>query len=389
MTWNDGTQDIGLLPARHGAKLSNIRESASIEESLAMSESVALSAAPLARPLSPYEAARVREIAAWKSLRPSRLAEAVSTLTAPVTWVVGHFIPRKVVTKLVTSMESLAHRVDSVREVKKAAGVADIRELAGGRLEECDALASLFSARAERFAMVESAASGFGGPLFHIPAQLVAALRSIARIGHCYGYLLDDAAGKAATIDILEIATLEDPEERKRVIELLHDAIDRHLENFTGAEDLLQKTSRNMIAEEVVDLIPTVGTAVSFLFDSQFMHSVDEAAKRVFQERWLRDHGLVESIPPSPVEVRRSSLEEFGLALGQGLYCVGALMGFTASVPGRLVQHAVGRGRNPVSLGARHGSDRAVSDAREFLAGLRSSYEDPAVELRGEPQPVA
>jgi hypothetical protein len=36
--------------------------------------------------LSPYEAARVREIAAWKSTRVSRLAEVIDTLTTPVTW---------------------------------------------------------------------------------------------------------------------------------------------------------------------------------------------------------------------------------------------------------------------------------------------------------------
>jgi hypothetical protein len=336
--------------------------------------------------LSPYEAARVREIAAWKSTRVSRLAEVIDTLTAPVTWAVGHFIPRAAVTKVVTSMEWVAHRSDPLNEVLKAAGVDSLAALRDGRLEECDALGSMFTARAERFAVVESAATGFGGPLFHVPAQLIAALRSITRIGHCYGYELDDALGHAVVLDILEIATLDSFAERQRLIERLHFAIDRQEETRPGGEDLLHRTSRNLIAEEVVDLIPVVGTAVSFLFDSQFMHGVDEAARRIFQERWLRDHGRVEEIPPAPVETRRSSLEEFGLALGQGLYCVGAVSGFTISFPCRLVQRAFGRGRNPVSLGARHGTDRAVHDAREFLAGVKSSYEEQAVAV--EPQPV-
>jgi len=336
--------------------------------------------------LSPYEAARVREIAAWKSTRVSRLAEVIDTLTTPVTWAVGHFIPRQAVTKVVTSMEWVAHRSDPLKEVLKAAGVASLGELREGRLEECDALASIFTARAERFAVVESAATGFGGPLFHVPAQLIAALRSITRIGHCYGYELDDSLGHALVLDILEIATLDSFEERQRLIERLHAAIDRKEEALPGGEDLLHRTSRNLIAEEAVDLIPVVGTAVSFLFDSQFMHGVDEAARRIFQERWLRDHGLVEEIPPAPVETRRSSLEEFGLALGQGLYCIGAVTGFTISFPCRLVQHAVGRTSNPVSQGARDGTDRAVNDAREFLAGVKSSYEEQAVAV--EPQPV-
>jgi len=336
--------------------------------------------------LSPYEAARVREIAAWKSTRVSRLAEIIDTVTAPVTWAVGHFIPRKAVTKVVTSMEWVAHRSDPVNEVLQAAGVGSLAELHQGRLEECDALASMFTARAERFAVVESAASGFGGPLFHVPAQLIAALRSITRIGHCYGYELDDAAGQAMVLDILEVATLDSLEERQRLIERLHAAIDRQEGELPGGEDLLHRASRNLIAEEAVDLIPVVGTAVSFLFDSQFMHGVDEAARRIFQERWLRDHGRVEEIPPAPLETRRSSLEEFGLALGQGLYCIGAVTGFTVSFPCRLVQHAVGRTSNSASLGARHGTNRAVNDAREFLAGVKGSYDEQAVAV--DPQPA-
>ena len=219
-----------------------------------------------------------------------------------------------------------------------------------------------------------------------MPAQLIAALRSITRIGHCYGYELDDATGQAVVLDILEIATLDGFEERQRLIERLHEAIDRQEGELSGGEDLLHRTSRNLIAEEAVDLIPVVGTAVSFLFDSQFMHGVDEAARRIFQERWLRDHGRVEEIPPASLETRRSSLEEFGLALGQGLYCIGAVTGFTVSFPCRLVQHAVGRTSHSASSGARAGTDCAVKDAREFLAGVKSSYEEQAVAV--DPQPA-
>jgi hypothetical protein len=35
----------------------------------------------------------------------------------------------------------------------------------------------------------------------------------------------------------------------------------------------------------------------------------------------------------------------------------------------------VGRSPNPVGRGARAGAERAVNDAREFLAGVRTSFE--------------
>jgi len=327
--------------------------------------------------LTPYELGQIRDIAAWKSVRPSHISEIIDTITAPVTWAVGHVVPRSIVTRLVTSMESIASKADIRNEVAVVAGVADIDDLSGQPLEVCDRLARRFSARAERFAMIESAAASLGGPLFHVPQQLIAALRSIARIGHCYGYRLDKPIDHAVVIDILEIAMLQDPRERQTVIESLHSAIDGHAESLADELDILAKTSRTMIAEEVLDFVPVVGTAVSFLFDNQFMHSVDETARRVFQERWLRDRGRVAWVPPAPLPTRKSSLQEFGLAIGQGMYCVGAVVGFGASFPCRFIQHAVGRPGSPIGSGARDGTDHAVGDAREFLAGLKYSYEVP------------
>ena len=138
--------------------------------------------------------------------------------------------------------------------------------------------------------------------MFHVPQQLIAALRSIARIGHCYGYRLDSPADHAVVIDILEISMPQDPAERQDVLRRLHPAIDSHADSIEGEQELIERTSRNMLAEEALDFIPVAGSAVSFLFDSTFMHSVDETARRIFQERWLRDNGRVEDIEPAAVQ---------------------------------------------------------------------------------------
>ncbi len=331
--------------------------------------------------LSPYEETQVRAIATWKSQGPSRLAQLVDTLTAPVTWAVAHAVPKRVVAKVVFSMETIAAKSDVRADVAEAAGVADVSELGGAPLETCDRLARLFTARAEKFAVLEGAAASLGGPLFHAPQQLIAALRSIARIGHCYGYSLTEPADRATVIDILEIALLHDPVVRTRIVESLHSAIENHAESLADEQNVLNRAGRAFLAEEALDFVPIVGTAAAFIFDNQFMHSVDETARRIFQERWLRDHRLVENIPPAPFRTRASSYGELGRALGQGIYCMGAIAGFTVSFPCRFIQHAFGATRNPIGTGARHGSTRAVDDARDFLAGLRESFEDS---LEGE-----
>ena len=336
------------------------------------------------RSLSDYEALQVQQIAQWKSTAPSRLSELVDVATAPLTWVVGHFIPKGVVTKLVTSMEAVAEKADSQTEVLEAAGVSDILDLKNSSLEQCDRLANRFSARAERFAVVESTAAGLGGPLFHIPQQLIASLRSIMRIGHCYGYPLTRPVDRLVIIDILEIAMVQQPPERQAVLRDLFEAAAARESSLEGEADLIARTSRNMIAEEALDLVPVVGPAVSFLFDSTFMHSVDETARRVFQERWLRHNGVISAIPPATGVYRRSSLQEFGVAFGELLYTGGAIVGFTVTFPGAFLQKLVGRRKTPVSLGCRHGTDRAVGDARRFLSGMQSSYEENTPTLAAE-----
>ena len=334
-----------------------------------------------------YEAAQIREIAAWKASRPSRLAKLVDSLTSPVTWVVGHVVPRRVVARLVSSMETIAARSDVQSDVARAADVADIRDLASASLDDCDRLAGLFSARAERFAMVEGAAASLGGPLVHVPQQLIAALRSIARIGHCYGYPLTEPFEHGVVIDILELSMIQEEKPRIAMIELLHEAIDARQDSINDEGDYLMRASRAMLAEQALDFIPVVGSAGAFLFDSQFMHAVDETARRIFQERWLRDRAIVTSIAAAPTHQRESSYADVGRAIGQGLYCVGAVTGFGVSFPCRLVQHAFGGPRNPVGRGARHGSHAAVGDARQFIGGLRESMESslPMPRLADQP----
>ena len=327
------------------------------------------------RSLTPYEQYAIQKVAEWKSSRPSSLTIFVDTFTKPITWAVGHCVPKSVVTNLVSSLEVMASKADGVRDILVAAKIRDVSEMFVKSLEECDTIAKHLSLRAERFSMVEGMATEFAGPAVSVPRQLLSALRSIAKIGHCYGYRLDRKIDRGTVIDILEIAMLQEPEERQQVLAALHAALDAKKDPSLGQADVLARTTRAMIAEETLDMIPVVGTAMAFIFDNTFMHHVDDTARYVFKERWLRDTGRVASIPPAAEGSRNHSLNELGLAVGQTIYCVGAVVGFTVTLPVALVRRFVGNRPSPMSLGARHGSDAAVADAREFFAGVRSVLE--------------
>lgn len=321
--------------------------------------------------LTPYERVQVDHISRWKSLEPSRLTVVIEAVTTPIVWIVCRCVPRSAVAKLVHSLEIVAAKSDGIEDVKRAAGVASLDEMFQKPLEECDRLAKRYCSRAERMAIVATTLSGFGGPFVHMPTQLMAALRSIARIGHCYGYSLDTAADRALIIDILEISMIQEREERLEVLDRLHEAIRQHSISRGGVTDYLVRSGRNMIAEEIIDFVPIVGHAVSFVFDNTFMHNVDAAARRIFKERWLIDTGrLAAPVPPAPEPQRANSLGEVGLAMGQAVYTLAATLGFMATLPVALVGRLVFRGRGPVVRGLRHGAMAAIEDAHEFQSAV-------------------
>ena len=108
------------------------------------------------------------------------------------------------------------------------------------------------------------------------------------------------------------------------------------LDRLHQLEDwLIHEMNEEILAEELLsilfqleifDLIPGVGAISGAVLNLVFMRKVDETARRVFQERWLRDAGKVQSIPAAPVHERElavgwaGALRRVGYA---GCYCAG------------------------------------------------------------------
>ena len=49
-----------------------------------------------------------------------------------------------------------------------------------------------------------------------------------------------------------------------------------------------------MLEDLAFGAVPILGDLTSILMDYDFVRRVDITARRVFQERWLKDHGKVE-----------------------------------------------------------------------------------------------
>jgi hypothetical protein len=263
---------------------------------------------PMARTLTPYETEQVREIALWKSTPPNPFSELVKSITTSLTDLVEKMIPDQWVIAAIQQGYRVSELVAGQDDIKRRAGVAQLVELRKKPLEECDRLADGVTVAAQIWATVEGAATGAGGALttaIDLPLLFVLSLRTILRVGHCYGYTLDHPNDQKFVLGILVAATSGSLATRRKRLDRLREV--EHL--------LVEETEEEILADELLSLlfqleifaeVPGVGLISGALLNLLFIRRVDITARRVFQERWLEDNGKVHVI--KPVDVHASQL---------------------------------------------------------------------------------
>ena len=160
-------------------------------------------------------------------------------------------------------------------------------------LEECDALAKQVGTAAQAMATAAGAATGAGGPLAtlaDVPLLFTMALRTILKIGHCYGYPLDQRRDRPFVVGILITAISGSLETRRQRLGQIRELEDLLLEE-TQEEILAEEALTFLFQLEEFEEVPGVGAISGTLLNLAFMHRIDVTARRIFQERWLRDSG--------------------------------------------------------------------------------------------------
>ncbi len=239
-------------------------------------------------PLNEYEARQADEIAAWKSERPSLVMAAFRSLSRPLSQLASRAVPHDRFQALVSKAETMSQRFGGPEEIARLAGVHDIGELRRRPLEECDRLAMTISSPAQREAMIEGAVAGLGGVVteaLNIPILLAAALRSIYRVGYCYGYRLDHETDRLYVLTTLELSAADDPARRQALFEQLKVLVQPEDQVQPAIEQVsLDGVEEDLIEDLAFGVVPILGDVTSILMDYDFIRRVDISARRVFQE---------------------------------------------------------------------------------------------------------
>jgi hypothetical protein len=324
--------------------------------------------------LSDYEAGQVREIAAWKSEPPNPFSELFKRVMLPGARLVERLIPDAVVRAAIEKAYDAAEVTLSKGDLKAQAGVRDFAALRKKSLEQCDTLANRVGRVALTVSAVEGAATGAGGPLttlFDIPLLFTLSIRTILKIGYCYGYELDGPRDRAFVLGVLLAATSSTLDVRRTRLSQLREIEDMLLEE-TQQDVIADEVASFLFQIEVFEEVPGVGAVSGALLNLAFLRRVEITTIRVFQERWLRDNGKVDRIEPAEAHARALAAGWSGAlvrAAYSGCYCVGFGLTFPAWYVASLFRPL----NNAVTRGARAGAAAAGADVDRLLAQARGA----------------
>ncbi|RCK79996.1 MAG: hypothetical protein OZSIB_3865 [Candidatus Ozemobacter sibiricus] len=260
-----------------------------------------------------YEQQQIRAIEEWEDRPPSHLARAVGFFSAPLTWAAKQVVPEPTMEQALNAAFTAASAVsgsdDLLQEAKAlgftATAVTDFRD---APLHVSDCLVASVTRWAKGLAGAEGAVTGMTGILgltADIPALIILAIRTIRKIGYCYGFDTARDEERPFVLHCLSAGAANGVEEKKAAIAAameLRNVLDQPAETalkkteseilsreaFAAAvRNLAKQLCINLARRKAAQVIPVVGGGIGAAMNVLFITDVAEAAHRLYQKRRL------------------------------------------------------------------------------------------------------
>lgn len=265
-----------------------------------------------------YEQQQIEAIEAWEAQPPSAMARTMGFLAAPLVWAAQKVVPEDVMEKAIDAALNAAAAVsgsdDLLAEAKKLGfEAASCRDFANAPLHISDGLSDTVADWAKGLAAAEGAVTGMTGLVgltADIPALIVLAIRTIRRIGACYGFDTSAEAERSFLLQALRAGSANTAEDKKSaisgaaeiraVLDGTSTAISTReqgailgREAFTAAvRNLAKQLCINLTRRKAAQAIPVVGGGVGAAMNVLFVSDVADAALRLYQKRRLEIHAV-------------------------------------------------------------------------------------------------
>jgi len=268
---------------------------------------------------SEYEISQIFEIKKWESEAPSVLSRALDSVTLPFSWLINKVIPESAIEGVLDFSSSAAEWLTDTKDILRDSGMSSIDDLKSYDLKKSDDLANEVHNWAIAFASAEggtTGATGILGMAVDIPAIIVLALRTIHKIGICYGFEVKTKEDKDFVLFILSASGANSVEEKVAALTTLR-AIQNTIAKQTwnkiaenaaknsfgrdaliiSIKNLAKQLGINITKRKALQAIPVVGAVVGASVNAWYIKEVGWAARREFQKRWLLENNKIRFKP--------------------------------------------------------------------------------------------
>jgi hypothetical protein len=265
--------------------------------------------------LTQYEKEQVNEIKEWKKQEPGVLSKTFGVAVKPLAWLVNKIVPEKAIRGVLDFSNSMAQWLSDTKDIKRDGKVKKIERLKTKSLKLSDHLANEVHNWAIGMAVAEGAGAGaFGlaGMAVDIPTIITIALRTIHKIGLCYGYEANNMIEKEYILGILSVASSNTVAEKNAALAFLKSAevliikttwkkmaetaAQKQLSKEAGIiaiKNMAKQLGVNLTKRKALAAIPVIGAAVGGSVNGWYMKEVGWAARHKYQERWLKENNKI------------------------------------------------------------------------------------------------
>lgn len=265
--------------------------------------------------LTVYERNQLVKISEFKNEKPSVISEGIGQVLRPISWTAEKIIPEAAIRGALEFSNSAAKWLTDVDDIKRDAGVSEISQLRSMNLETCDKLADEVHNWAIGIATAEggvTGATGVFGMGVDIPTIITLALRTIHKIGVCYGYEAKTELDNQFVLAIMSASGANSIGEKESALLLLKNiqqtilkqswkmmaekAAQQQLGKEAGIiaiKNLAKQLGINITKRKALQMIPVLGAAIGASVNGVYIKEVGWAARRMFQEKWLIDNNKI------------------------------------------------------------------------------------------------
>lgn len=277
----------------------------------------------MSKVLNKYEVEQIKAIEEWKHEKIDLYDKTMVFITKPFGGIVENVASEKIVRGLLKFTWNVADSTMDYKRIMKEAKVESISELKNCSLKSCDNMAKNAHNRAVGLAAAQGitvGSIGLVGLAIDIPFVLSLALRTIMRIGGCYGYEFNNKYEKEFALSVLGAGAIRTLKEREKALAIVNEI--EHVIDEKGIKKLASKMVNKTISKEigiisvhaieqeleieiareismlllnekVLESVPIVGGTIGAIINTRYINHMGWAARRLYQHRWLVDNGKI------------------------------------------------------------------------------------------------